>query len=416
MSQHPSLVLAQQQLDENKIAQASALLWEMHERQNHLNKDWLDCALSLIHKLDVTGFRPQSQYWLAIAGQVAPQIGLNVTPPLQLAPHLQATVFDAVLNRNLKRYPAFEGSDAYIYVIEIAGACNLRCPSCPVGNMPEEPHPKGLMDIQTFEQILLKISQDRPDVPIIVHLFNWGEPLLHPQLDQFIKAIRLRGWQSIVSTTLNISRGLEKLVAAAPDILKVSASGWSQDEYEQTHVRGDIEQVKENLKELRKLIDVRDAVQKSPHSMNVMIGYHLYKHNLAGAAKFRKLAEDLQFNYTENNAVIQPIERNLDLVAGRADPVTKKIAEKLLVHPLEISKFHKQMRSGHFDCELRFNMTAINADRSVALCCGTYSKSLQIHNDFLSADVEALEQTKYKNEFCAECMQCGFAYTVNDVL
>jgi hypothetical protein len=282
--------------------------------------------------------------------------------------------------------------------------------------MPDEPRPKGLMDLAVFERILQKISLDRPNTPVIVHLFNWGEPLLHPQLDQFVHSIRARGWQSIVSTTLNVGRGLDKLVTAAPDILKVSVSGWSQQEYGQTHVRGDIERVKENLHELRRLLDARTPEQKAQKPVMVMLGYHLYKHNQEGAHHCRKLADALGFVYSENNAVIQPIERNLDLLAGRADPLTQDIAEKLLIHPREISRRHQQQRSGQFDCELRFNMTAINVDASVALCCGTFSRNLQIHTDFLAADVAELEQAKYTNDFCAECMKCGFAYTVNDVL
>jgi wyosine [tRNA(Phe)-imidazoG37] synthetase (radical SAM superfamily) len=282
--------------------------------------------------------------------------------------------------------------------------------------MPDEPRPKGLMELSDFESILQKIGTDRPDTPIVIHLFNWGEPLLHPELPAFIEAIRRRGWQSIVSTTLNISRGLDRLVEAAPDILKISLSAWSQDDYAQTHARGDIARVKENLRLLRQLMDTRSKEQQTLKPIFVMIGYHLYKHNQAEASTVKAFSEQLDFHYTENNAVIQPVERNIDLLAGRADKTTKAIAEKLILHPKDLSILNRQRRSGQFDCELRFNMTAINVYRSVALCCGTFSKSLQIHDDFLNVDVQALENAKYSNSFCAECMQCGFAYTVNDVM
>lgn len=416
MLSHPLIETIERHLQAGQLGQASALLGQMHERHEGLDKYWLDCLGVLVSKLDAAGFRPQAQHWLGLAGPVARSIGLHPQPPLPMPGHLTETVFDEFLGKSLKRYPAFEGPDAYVYAIEVAGTCNLRCPSCPVGNMPDEPKPTGLMDFSVFEKILNKIASERPTTPIVVHLFNWGEPLLHPELDKFIQAIRHRNWKCIVSTTLNISRGLDRLVKAAPDVLKVSLSGWSQNEYEQTHKRGNIERVKTNLHELKKLLADRSPEQATKDPIYVMLGYHLYQHNLNSAQKVRQLAQELGFHYTENNAVIQPIERNLDLLAGRADPITREIAQKLLVHPREISRLNRQRRSGQFDCELRFNMTAINVDTSVALCCGTFSRSLQIHGSFLDADLQDLERSKYASSFCAECMHCGFAYTVNDVM
>src|SRR6202043_2575878 len=47
--------------------------------------------------------------------------------PTYLAPE----VHDPASGRMLRRYAAREG-DTYIFVIDIVGTCNLRCPTCPV--------------------------------------------------------------------------------------------------------------------------------------------------------------------------------------------------------------------------------------------------------------------------------------------
>src|SRR4029077_12200269 len=73
--------------------------------------------------------------------------------------YLASEVFDPQLGRSLRRYSAREG-DTYIFVIDIVVACNLRCPTCPVGNSPERP--KGFMDLALFERIIAKIRQDSP--------------------------------------------------------------------------------------------------------------------------------------------------------------------------------------------------------------------------------------------------------------
>jgi len=416
MLAHPLTQAAERLLGQGQAGQASATLWQMYQQNQGLDRAWLDCVVQLVIFLEGAGFRPQAQHWLALAGPVARRLGLMLREPLPLPAHLEPEVFDAAQQKTLKRYPALEDPRAYIYVIEIAGNCNLRCPSCPVGNMPEEPRPRGLMALTLFEQILDKIGRDRPETPIIVHLFNWGEPLLHPQLGRFVQAIRRRGWQSIVSTTLNIERGLPELVEAAPDVLKVSLSGWTQEDYGSTHVRGRIDKVKANLRQLRRLMDQGLGASAGSSPMQVIMGYHLYKHNLAGAAPARQFAAELGFAYMENNAVLMPVERNLDLLAGRADGLTRGLAERLTVHPVDVARINRSRRSGQFDCELRFNMTAIDVDGAVALCCGTYSRHLNIHDNFLQASRRELDEAKYRSTFCKECQGCGFAYTVNDLL
>lgn len=422
MLAHPLTQTAQRLLQEGQAGQASATLWHMLQTEQGLDRAWLDCVVQLVICLDGAGFRPQAQHWLALAAPVGRRLGLMLREPLPMPAHLAPEVFDQAQLKTLKRYPALEDPQSYIYVIEIAGNCNLRCPSCPVGNMPEEPRARGLMPLTLFEQILDKIAQDRPDTPIVIHLFNWGEPLLHPQLHRFVHAIRARRWRSIVSTTLNIDRGLPELVQAAPDVLKVSMSGWTQQDYGSTHVRGQVDKVKANLRQLRSLMDQappadRAGMHAGMHAgMQVVVGYHLYKHNTAGAQQARAFAASLGFAYMENNAVLMPVERNLDVLAGRADALTQDIVSRLPIHPVEVARINRSRRSGQFDCELRFNMTAIDADGSVALCCGTYSRHLRLHPSFVQASRQELEEAKYRSTFCKECMGSGLAYTVNDIL
>ena len=50
----------------------------------------------------------------------------------------------------------------YLYVIDVVGTCNLRCPSCPVGNMQEANRATGFMDAELYEAILDKIAHESP--------------------------------------------------------------------------------------------------------------------------------------------------------------------------------------------------------------------------------------------------------------
>ena len=61
--------------------------------------------------------------------------------------------------------------------IEITNVCNLKCSFCSIVNRPKE-----YMDIDTFENIISKIK----DYTDYVYLHVKGEPLLHPNIIDFI--------------------------------------------------------------------------------------------------------------------------------------------------------------------------------------------------------------------------------------
>jgi len=65
----------------------------------------------------------------------------------------------------------------YYFFIDVVGSCNLRCPSCAVGNMPAIP--KGLMSLEYYEKILEKIKLERPNEKCFIDLYNWGEAVIH---------------------------------------------------------------------------------------------------------------------------------------------------------------------------------------------------------------------------------------------
>lgn len=68
-----------------------------------------------------------------------------------------------------------------IYQVEVSNYCNLSCEYCPY---PKQYRKKGFMDKRTFEtviQLAKKCNQN------LLYLHNFGEPLLHPELVQFVE-------------------------------------------------------------------------------------------------------------------------------------------------------------------------------------------------------------------------------------
>ncbi len=63
------------------------------------------------------------------------------------------------------------------------------------------------------------------------------------------------------------------------------------------------------------------------------------------------------------------------------------------------------------DCELRFNMTTLNYDGSVALCCGVYDYQNMLGVNFMDTPRDAIQALKYQHPFCKKCYSYGLQYS-----
>lgn len=280
-----------------------------------------------------------------------------------LPDYLAPEVFDFANGRLLRRYAPREAA-GYIYSIDVSGTCNLRCPTCPVGNLPDANRPKGFMELDLFRRIVERIKRDRVGDNPRIWLFNWGEPMLHPKLPEMIALLRSNKLYAVISTNLNIRKNVTEVIRAGPDEIKISLSGFTQGFYSRTHTKGNIELVKQNMHLLRDLIDQFKVPTR------VWVGHHLYRHNSHESAAIRNLCATLDFDYNPVPAFYQPLEKMVNLIEGRVAANEAGLLANLPVHPLETLARKKEFLNPDLDCELRFNMTTINYDGSVALCCG----------------------------------------------
>lgn len=128
-------------------------------------------------------------------------------------------------------------------VIDPINICNLDCPLCASKN---QNYDKGKMSVETFKTILDKI----PSLRVLV-LFNWGEPLLHPEIFQMIKESISRNIYTITHSNFSLKQNynfFEKLALSGLHQLVISADGASQKTYETYRVKGRFDWVIENIK------------------------------------------------------------------------------------------------------------------------------------------------------------------------
>ncbi len=298
---------------------------------------------------------------------------------------------------------SFQDPDMPYYTVDILSSCNLRCASCP-HSIEDHAVPKGSMSLDTFKQVFDKILNDSPDITHL-SLYSWGEPLLHPHVDEIVRYVHEHGVAVALSSNLSIKfdQRIERLLEQSPDYLKVSLSGYYPDAYNNTHQGGDINLVKSNLYRIRYLLD------KLNSETFVDINYHLYRDNSGeNLNKFKALADELGFVLSQSHALVMPLERVLSFKNDKADFQTLELQKNLLVTIDEGIAASTKTRLDQDTCPFRENQININADLTVPVCCTVFERGVNVvAENFLETTLQQISTAKSKVTTCTKCMELG---------
>jgi len=325
-------------------------------------------------------------------------------PAILIAVSLKEDEIKKQLNNiGIKDVPiySFQNEDTPYYTIDILSSCNLKCASCP-HSIEQHSVPRGSMNLETVKKVIDKIVVEAPDISHI-SLYSWGEPLLHPYIDEIVKYIHNHNIAVALSSNLSIrfDERLERLIETNPDYIKVSVSGYYPLAYNNTHEGGDINLVKSNLYKLRYLLD------KYNSNTLVDINYHLYRDNSGqNLINFRKLANELDFVISETYALVMPLERVISFFDGEPDIQTLNLESNLLVTIEEGVEASKINRLPSNVCPFRENQININADLSVPVCCTVFQRGENIVSEnFLNSTLLEINNNKQNVITCTKCMQ-----------
>lgn len=235
-------------------------------------------------------------------------------------------------------------------------------------------------------------------------LYNWTEPFIHPHLAEMVRVVKAHGIGCDLSTNLNLSKQIEPVVAAGPDQIKISLSGFNQENYGITHRGGDIELVKDNMKRLAA------AKKTSGSNTRIIIAFHRYLHNQADELEMRAFAQSLDFDFTTYWAYLMPLEKNLAFLghedaSANLDDDDRSLIDRLalpLDQAIEVAKAAPAR-----DCQLRARQMAINSHGDVMLCCSVFDQSRYTLAPFLDTPLAELQAMKYGHDMCDTCMNEG---------
>lgn len=129
--------------------------------------------------------------------------------------------------------------------IEPTTSCNLRCPECPSG-LRSFSRPTGMLDFLQYKTMIGLLG----DYLTYLHLYFQGEPYLHPQFLELVKAADQKRIFTATSTNayyLN-AENVDKTLRSGLKQLIVSVDGITQEVYENYRIGGNLQKVTEGIR------------------------------------------------------------------------------------------------------------------------------------------------------------------------
>jgi len=341
---------------------------------------------------------------------------------MSLPPELEKAYQDASI-------PFWEGGGAitvaetqlhsWRYFLECNSKCSLHCPTCTKGDETGYEHLTGIMDPDLMEKILDKIKSENPNA--IVFTYGNSEPFLHPKLPEVIASIKRRGLNAQLSTNLNFVRRLDDLLAAQPDFIIISLSGFTQDVYVKGHAGGNIEKVKDNMRL------IAESNNKLNPKIAISVNYHIYNDNAHEVPLMKEYATNLGIGFFTSYARAISMEnaiqynRMLDADAtpfevqeGRPDwntalppsgQIYQDAMKRIVIGPEKAREMYADVPMSEV-CPVGAGsiFTFIRHDGKTQLCACVADRRITL-KDYLDTTPDELIQQRTGHAICKQCIK-----------
>jgi len=235
--------------------------------------------------------------------------------------------------------------------IEPTNKCNLECTLCPT-KYSDTTMPRGLMQIDTFEKSLSLIS----DSVFYIALQNWGEPLLHKKLPDFLEIAHKNNiyWWFSTNASLKINTDtVTRILSAGYGKIIFDIDGLTNETYQKYRVKGDLNLVLKNVALFTK-------IKKEINSDVLLEGRMIVnKYNQDEVDNF----EDFCLRIGLDKATLHKLQvnnGNIDLLPDSPE--------------YRYSNYHNKEKFPDV-CHRLYSSMAINWDGRVSACCLTYDES-----------------------------------------
>jgi len=238
------------------------------------------------------------------------------------------------------------------FMVELTNTCNLKCPVCPTGSGLLE-RDRGFLDLKLYERMMKEVG---PRL-LMIFLWGWGEPLLHPSFNKFVRIARNHNVIPVLSTngqSLIKEEVREKLLMDPPTQLIVAIDGLTDET--NTHYRVGA-RMDLTLEGVHKLLEERQRrIQDGPH---INMRYIVMEHNEHEVEQVESFARQHGFDSLSL--------RSLSTVEHR-DNAQRNLAPTV---PEYKAYNHEDGAAGkreNFTCHIAFTFPAMFVDGTITAC------------------------------------------------
>lgn len=261
-------------------------------------------------------------------------------------------------------------SRPFVLLLDPSSLCQLQCPMCPTGleNGGKVGHgrkfyraPRKLLSREIFDTVLAELG----DYLFFVHLYNWGEPLLNPHLNYFIRELVQRDIAVDIHTNLSLpisDRVIGELIDSGLDRIEASIDGFSQETYGRYRVNGRFDLVRDNLVRLAAARDRLGAATQ------IVWNFLVFRFNEAEIEPTRIFCEERGIKFVRREAALSEALRDEFLPSYREG----EILEDFFVQ--RARPFVPEAIAGRPEqsCGWHYYYSVVNADGSVSPCCAPW--------------------------------------------
>ena len=285
---------------------------------------------------------------------------------------------------------------------EISGICNAKCPWCVNGRGNLKKYPSRVIPPEEFQKAIdYMLQKSFINSDSVINLYNYGEPLLHPDLEKILQILIDKKLKYSISTNASKYNDLPKALLTNLQYFLISIPGFSQESYNRVH-GFDFNTILEKIDKWIQLIGPK----------KIQIQYHVYQFNLDEIEIAYSYFKQRNVNFFPYIAYFNDYQLAKSYLDNTISQKLLNLASKELL--LYYVENHVSSSPENYTCP-QHSILTIDEYCNVLTCC-VISKADPDYSlgSLFSLSLDDIELKKYQN-VCNECLQKGIAFWTNNV-
>lgn len=289
--------------------------------------------------------------------------------------------------------------------LDISGVCNADCPYCLSGRYRKSG--AKFMAVDVFDHVLKQLTAlQLINADSMLGLYNWGEPFLHPQLNEILRIANGYAVQYQFSTNASVIPVVDDSFVKGLRGVSFSMSGFSQGSYDRIHGF--------SLTEiLKNIVTIVERCRVVGYRGALSVNYHVYQFNLHEISLCEEFCNKYKITLQLNYAILNHWDHIWAYVENTLPyDMLKNVSQDLFC--CRLRELCPETKSD-YRCP-QYDLLAIDEDANVLLCCQVSKDEQYFAGNILKDDFDSILQRRENNAVCAKCVERGMARYLNTAL